>query len=357
MATITWGVPETAGTGSVTTSGTSASGTCYYRSSAPSNYFRVRGTCVIPCCSSYSFTFGYNIDDASLSMSSDEIKYTATGAGFSKSYQFPITYSSGSGSRNVSETVDPPRDITITIDLALGYGNHYSGTNSAYLNSFVGVSTPIVPTLSNLTPTITTVNTPTQFTVTTSTACPQVSYQWNFGDGGTSTSAPPVTHTYTTAGAYQLTVTASNTAGTTSPLTETIGVRGLPTAHITPLERLIGVNSKVNFSSDGSTIGYPPYSSSANLLYEWSCVNSSSQQSGFYYTDGTTSTSADPHIYFTTIDTYTVSLRVRNGYGYSTWDTTHVYVLDKAPPTDDQARDDILIITTNAMITKRLEDV
>ena len=92
-------------------------------------------------------------------------------------------------------------------------------------------------------------------------------------------------------------------------------------------------------------------------MYEWTCVNSSSQPSGFYYTDGTTSTSANPHIYFTTIDTYTISLRVLNGYGYSQTDTTHVYVLDKAPPTDEQARDDILIITKNAMITKRLEDV
>lgn len=358
MVAITWGTPELAGTGSVySQSGTAIRLTCSYSSSQQSNYFKIRGTCTIPCCSGYSFVLGYGVSDVNLTRNVDGIKYSATGSGFSRSYQFSTIYSPDYRSVSISETVDPPRDISIVIDLDLGYGNHSSGTNYAYLDNFVGTSTPIAPTISNLTPTTTTVNTTTQFTITTGTACPQVSYSWNFGDGGTSTSAPPVSHAYTSAGLFPLSVYAYNTAGTSPTLTENITVRGLPTAHITPLERLIGVNSKVNFSSDGSTKGYPPYSPSADLLYEWSCVNSSNQQSGFYYTDGTTSASADPHIYFTTIDTYTVSLRVCNGYGYSTWVTTHVYVLDKAPPTDDQARDDILIITTDAMLTKRFEDV
>ena len=309
MVAITWGTPETAGTGSVSRYDTGATGECYYAPSQPSNYFRIQGTCTVPCCSSFSFRLGYSVQDVCRTINTDEIWYTATGSGYSKSFQFNATNQPYTEYRDISETINPPRDITFTFHLGLCYGNSHSGTNTASLLNFTAASTPIAPTISNLTPTTTTVNTATQFTITTGTACPQVSYSWNFGDGRTSSSAPPVTHTYTTAGAYQLTVTASNTAGTATPITATIGVSGLPTAHISPLERLIGINSKINFSSDGCLKGYPPYSPSADLLYEWSCVNSSSQQSGFYYTDGTTSTSANPHIYFTTIDTYTVSLR------------------------------------------------
>jgi len=358
MATITWGTPELAGTGSVySQSGTAIRLTCSYSSTQQSNYFKIRGTCTIPCCSGYSFVLGYGVSDVNLTRNVDGIKYSATGSGFSKSYQFSAIYSPDYRSVNISETVDPPRDISIVIDLDLGYGNHSSGTNYAYLENFVGTSTPIAPTISNLTPTVTTVNTATQFTITTGTACPQVSYSWNFGDGGTSSSAPPVSHTYTSAGLFPLSVYAYNTAGTSPTLTENIAVRGLPTASISPQNKIVLIDGKVNFTSAGSSVGYPPYSPSADLAYQWSCVNSSSQQTGFTYVDGTSSTSEEPHIQFTELDTYTVSLIVTNGYGSSPSVSTSVYVVEKEPPTDEQMRDDIIIITTDAMVTKRFEDV
>lgn len=357
MATITWGTPETAGTGSVSRYATGATGECYYAPSQPSNYFRIQGTCTVPCCSSFSFRLGFNVQDVCRTINTDEIWYTATGSGYSKSFQFYATNNPATDYRDISETVNPPRDITFTFHLGLCYGNHSSGTNTASLLNFTAASTPTAPTISNLTPTTTTVNTATQFTITTSTACPQVSYSWNFGDGGTSTSAPPVSHTYTSAGLFPLSVYAYNTAGTSPTLTENITVRGLPTASISPQNKIVLIDGKVNFTSAGSSIGYPPYSPSADLAYQWSCVNSSSQQTGFTYVDGTSSTSEEPHIQFTVLDTYTVSLRVQNGYGYSQTVSTSVYVVEKEPPTDEQMRDDILIITTDAMVTKRFEDV
>jgi len=357
MSGFVWGEPELVGSGTLVDEHEGYCVLeCSYRPSSPSNYFRITGTWTIPCCSYFNLDFEYIVQDVCTAINTDEIGYTAIGDGYSSSYFFPAIYSPDSKSKSVNEYIWPPRDITVTMTLALCYGNTHSGTNTAKLTSIGWSSYPIAPTLSNLSPTTTTVNTATQFTVTTSTVCPQVTYQWNFGDGGTSTSAPPVSHTYTNAGAYQLTVTASNTAGTNS-LTETIGVRGLPTATISPQNKIVLIDSKVNFTSAGSSIGYPPYSPSADLAYQWTCVNSSSQQTGFTYVDGTSSTSEEPHIQFTTLDTYTVSLVVTNGYGSSPSVSTSVYVVEKEPPTDEQMRDDIIIITTDAQVTKRFEDV
>ena len=62
----------------------------------------------------------------------------------------------------------------------------------------------------------------------TSTNTP-TSWTWNFGDGYGSTSQNP-THTYTAAGTYTVSLTASNAAGSSSPVTNTVTVTSLPVA-------------------------------------------------------------------------------------------------------------------------------
>ena len=62
----------------------------------------------------------------------------------------------------------------------------------------------------------------------TSTNTP-TSWTWNFGDGNGSTNQNP-THTYTAAGTYTVSLTASNAAGSSSPVTNTVTVTGLPVA-------------------------------------------------------------------------------------------------------------------------------
>lgn len=62
----------------------------------------------------------------------------------------------------------------------------------------------------------------------TSTNTP-TSWTWNFGDGYGSTSQNP-THTYTAAGTYTVSLTASNAAGSSSPVTNTVTVTSSPVA-------------------------------------------------------------------------------------------------------------------------------
>ena len=52
-----------------------------------------------------------------------------------------------------------------------------------------------------------------------------VSYVWSFGDGGAA-GGPKVTHTFTSAGSYTVTVKVTDTAGATGTATLTVVVAG-----------------------------------------------------------------------------------------------------------------------------------
>lgn len=59
----------------------------------------------------------------------------------------------------------------------------------------------------------------------TSTNTP-TSWDWTFGDGGTSTLQNP-THTYANPGYYTVTLTATNAGGSSSPVSHTVIIYGL----------------------------------------------------------------------------------------------------------------------------------
>jgi PKD repeat protein len=124
------------------------------------------------------------------------------------------------------------------------------------------------------------------------------SWSWNFGDGGTSTAQNP-SHTYTAAGTYTVTQTASNSCGsdqmvrnsyitvTTPPCNAPVAdFSGSPTAGNYPLS--------VNFT-DLST----------NSPTSWSWT----------FGDGGTSTAQNPSHTYTAAGTYTVSLTATNSCG------------------------------------------
>lgn len=131
------------------------------------------------------------------------------------------------------------------------------------------------------------------FTDQTTSANPIVSWAWNFGDGSTASTQNP-THIYTSAGTYNITLTANN--GSTS-------VAEVKTAFIlvNPLP-----NTGFTTPSIGCTVPYSPVftnvtPASGNNSYSWNFGN------------GQTSTSQVPTgITYTSAGTYTVSLTVTN---------------------------------------------
>ena len=124
------------------------------------------------------------------------------------------------------------------------------------------------------------------------------SWNWNFGDGTTSTLQNPA-HTYATSGVYTVTLTATNPAGSgTKTKTNYITVNVLPAAPdagtITadPVSGYVPLT--VDFSSDSTGTG---------LTYYWD------------FGDGSTSTEANPTHQYTNPGTYTVTLTVTDSFG------------------------------------------
>jgi PKD repeat protein len=146
-----------------------------------------------------------------------------------------------------------------------------------------------------------------------STGAIPLTYQWSFGDGGTSTAANP-SHTYTADGAYAVSLTVTNTFGSdTATKAQLIQVGRGPVADFTGVPQSGQVPLAVTFQ-DMST-GNP-------ATWRWD------------FGDGSTSADRNPSHPYTKAGTYGVTLTVTNAYGSST-KVKAGYITAGMPPTAD----------------------
>jgi PKD repeat protein len=141
------------------------------------------------------------------------------------------------------------------------------------------------------------------------------SWQWNFGDGLSSTLQSP-THNYTSAEDYDITLTVTNAAGSTSSLTKQIHVAPAPTPTpspkpVTPVMP-VGNPPHADFSVNLQTalvhdpVSFQDLSTGIPTSWHWD------------FGDGTTSTEQNPMHSYERVGTYTVKLTVSNTYGDDT---------------------------------------
>jgi PKD repeat protein len=123
------------------------------------------------------------------------------------------------------------------------------------------------------------------------------SYAWNFGDGSTGTGVN-ASRTYAGPGTYTVTLTVTDSAGMTASTTRTVNATG---PHQAPVA-VIGQSASgltVNYTGSGSTA-----SGGATVTgYAWS------------FSDGTTSTQANPTKTYAAAGTYTATLTVTDSMG------------------------------------------
>jgi len=136
---------------------------------------------------------------------------------------------------------------------------------------------------------------------------PPTSWQWSFGDGGTSTQQNP-THLYTTPGTYTVTLTASyaGSCQATEVKTGYITIGGIPFVAFTPSQNA-GCETPFPVTFTNNSVG-------AGLTYAWN------------FGDGGTSTQTSPTHTYTTFGSFTVSLTATNAQGCSTTQTTSINV-------------------------------
>ncbi|MCC6721968.1 MAG: PKD domain-containing protein [Bacteroidia bacterium] len=117
-----------------------------------------------------------------------------------------------------------------------------------------------------------------------------ITYYWKFGDGGTSTSVNP-THTYATAGTYNITLLVKSINNCIDSIIKTVTIYPNPTAGFTTNNVCYGfISSFTNTSSGAST-------------YNWDFGN------------GTTSTLANPSYTYPNPGNYTVTLSAKTSFG------------------------------------------
>ena len=120
---------------------------------------------------------------------------------------------------------------------------------------------------------------------------------WNFGDGQTSTATNP-THTYNAEGTYVVTLSDSNTCGTTTN-SQNLLVQLLPTAGFSTTSTSVCIGNQVQFNNQ---------SSQSVTAWNWT----------FEGGNPATSTLENPVVTYSQTGTYNVSLTVTNASGQNT---------------------------------------
>ena len=134
------------------------------------------------------------------------------------------------------------------------------------------------------------------FTNTSTILYGTMTYQWNFGDGTIVTTANP-SHTYTTAGTYTVTLTATSNYGCVSIVRHTVIVYPSPDADFTVNNSTQCLSGNIFVFTNTSTIA------SGNTTYLWT------------FGDGGSSTSTNTTHAYTTAGTYTVILYATSNNG------------------------------------------
>ncbi len=159
-----------------------------------------------------------------------------------------------------------------------------------------------------------------------------VSYQWNFGDGGTGNGII-VSHTYINPGTYTLTLTVNDAAGN-GPVSDTLTVTVLdttpPIADAGP-DKTVNEDTSVTFDGSGSS------DDEGIVSYQWD------------FGDGGTASGISVSHTYPTPGTYTVTLTVTDGVGLSDSDTLVVTVIDVTPPVAVAGQDRILNINISSV--------
>ncbi len=125
-----------------------------------------------------------------------------------------------------------------------------------------------------------------------------LSYQWNFGDGATSTQANG-SHVYATVNAYQVTLKAASAAGCSSDTVMTLPASAFVNKPVS------GHEVTNNKPCEGSTVNFTDKSITAGSITSWDWA----------FGDGTKSTVQNPSKAYTNFGTYKVTLVVKDQNG------------------------------------------
>ena len=234
-----------------------------------------------------------------------EVTFSDASSGTITSYDWNFGDGNTSSIASPVHTFTQPGTYTVQLDVV------GPGGNSAAPAQLITVAEP--PPVADFSPSRTTGTYPLSITFLNESTGNISGYEWNFGDGTTSTETHP-THVYNTAGTFTVSLTTSGPGGTVTDTRVDLIVATEPP----PV---------ANFTAD-QTLGQAPFvvqfnDASTGLIssYSWS------------FGDGQQASSSDPEHTYEDPGIYTVSLTVAGPGGSATRQETNLIVISGyAPP-------------------------
>jgi PKD repeat protein len=235
------------------------------------------------------------------------VTFSANATGGTAPYTFSWTFGDGSsGTGNmVSHTYSTKGTYTVTVTV------RDANSASATASKTITIAPAALTADFTWSPSSPTVGGSVTFTATVNGGTTPYSFSWNFGDSGTGT-GNPVSHTYTAAGNYTVSLTVRDANGVSAARTHvvTVSVSTTPlTADFGPTDTLTGNTTFVSVISGGSS----PY----NCV--WNFGDGSLPQTGCM-----------PVHQYLAAGTYSVTLTVTDSGGH-TVTVTHKVLVEQGP--------------------------
>ncbi|NYJ05835.1 PKD domain-containing protein [Petropleomorpha daqingensis] len=233
------------------------------------------------------------------------VQFTDTSTGGPTSWAWDFGDTTSATTQNPAHTYTTPGTYQVTLT-----ATNTTGSTTSAATTITVSSAPVAPTATfTVDKTSGTAPLAVQFT-DTSTGGP-TSWAWDFGDTTSATTQNPA-HTYTTPGTYQVTLTATNTTGSTTSAATTITVSPAPVA------------PTATFTVDKT-------SGTAPLAVQFTDTSTGTPTSWAWdFGDTTSATTQNPAHTYTTPGTYQVTLTATNTTGSTTSAATTITVT-KAP--------------------------
>ncbi|WP_406656130.1 PKD domain-containing protein [Methanolobus sp. ZRKC2] len=193
------------------------------------------------------------------------------------------------GDGNTSTDQDPIHTYASvgTYNVSLNATN-VAGSN---VNTQISYITVAITPIANFSANVTSGTVPLKVGFTDYSTNSPVSWLWNFGDGNTSTNQNP-THTYAAAGTYNISLNATNVAGSNvSTQISYITTAAIPVADF---------SANVTSGTIPLSVGFTDISTNSPVSWLWD------------FGDGNTSTDQNPTHTYTSVGTYNVSLNATN---------------------------------------------